>query len=130
MQRIVVWGMKCVSYDYEFETDLATRWKALNHPAPEQSGRTKRSVTHKKNRRRQTRGRQRPIQDDSEDEGGLPMATPRDHLPRKARRGGNTFELADIELVGGSDSEDRSLSDDDDGGLFHDATGGEPPDQE
>ncbi|KAF9789675.1 hypothetical protein BJ322DRAFT_551667 [Thelephora terrestris] len=26
-EGIVVWGMKCVSYDYEFESDLSTKWQ-------------------------------------------------------------------------------------------------------
>ena len=30
MQRIVVWGMKCVSYDYEFENNLVTEWEGLS----------------------------------------------------------------------------------------------------
>lgn len=30
MQRIVVWGMKCISYDYDFESNLATQWKELD----------------------------------------------------------------------------------------------------
>jgi len=59
MQRIAVWGMKCVSYDYGFESDLATKWKTLDHTTPYQSGRTKRLGTHKENH---------PAPGDSEDE--------------------------------------------------------------
>jgi len=127
MQRIVVWGMKCVSYDYGFESDLSTRWKALDHTSPQKSGSTKRPGPRRRYRRRQ-KGRQQSIPDDSEDEDGVPTATPRDHLPRKARRELNPLEYTGIEIVGGSDSED--LSDDDEDGPYHDATGGELSDQE
>ena len=113
--------MKCVSYDYEFESDLATKWNALDHSTTQRSGRTKRLGMSGKNYRQQRGRRQQSTSDDSEDEGGALTATTRDPLPRKARRETNKLEDADEESAESSDSEDQS--DEDDDGPYHDATG-------
>jgi len=71
MQRIVVWGMKCISYDYDFESNLATEWKALDRPAPQP--------------KRRWQGRRLLTTDDSEYEDEAPTSRSRDRLSRKAR---------------------------------------------
>jgi len=119
--------MKCVSYDHDFESDLVTRWKALDHTTPQQSGGTKRSGTLRKNRRRQGK-KQEPVSDDSEDEEGVLVGTSRDHLLRKARHEKRAVDHADVALVGASDSEE--LSDEDEDDVYYDTNAGDPLDNQ
>jgi len=116
--------MKCVSYDYDFESDLVTKWKALDRATPQQSGGTKHPGTRRKYRRRQKK-KQDPTSDDSEDEGGALTGTSRDHLPRKARQEKHVPDYADL---GVSDSEGLSEEEEDD--LYHDANGGDLSDHQ
>ena len=107
--------MKCVSYDYAFESDLATRWKALDRSTSQGSGGTKRSSTQGSSSRR----RVRPLitLDDSEDEDDAPKGKSREHLSRKVRgRVCTPYSTASgPEGLSGEDEED----------LYHDADGGD-----
>jgi len=105
-QQIVVWGMKCISYDYDFESDLATKWKALDRPTPHPSG----------GKKRRYRRKQPSPTDDSEDDDEAPTSKPRDHLSRKARslQGDSLFAAAFASLSEGSSDEDEE-------DLYHDA---------
>ena len=106
VQRIVVWGMKCVSYDYDFENDLVTKWKALDRPPEGTKRRWRRRVY---------------ITDDSEDEDEVPMSKSRDHLSRKARCKKSAPQGDPASIVvsssGGSSDEDED--------LYHDADVGD-----
>ena len=112
MQRIVVWGMKCVSYDYEFESDLATKWKTLDRATPQ-------SNTQQKSR---GRPKKKPTSDYSEDEGDTPIGTSRDHLSRKVRREKGASRYGDSVSAGVfGDSEELSDEDED----YYDANVGD-----
>ena len=69
--------MKCVSYDYKFEVDLATKWQGLNKDT---GGRAK---------PKQKRGRKSQLSTSEESEGGdedeAPVSRSRDHLWRSAK---------------------------------------------
>lgn len=71
--------MKCVSYDYDFETDLVAKWKAFDRPAPRPSG------SRSKGNSERWRKFLGSITDDSEDEDEAPARRSRDHLSRKVR---------------------------------------------
>lgn len=101
--------MKCVSYDYDFENDLVTKWQALDHTTPQPSVGTK----------RRWRRRQLPTTDDSEDEDGIVAGRPRDHLSRKARCKKSDLQ-GDSASVVTPDSSDEDEED-----LYHDADVGD-----
>jgi len=109
--------MKCVSYEYEFESDLATKWRALDRVVPQQPGRTKQPNTQKKNR--QAKKKQEPMSDYSQAKGDIPAGASRDHLSRKVRREKCVSANGDSASVGAPDS-DGSLDEDEDD-SFHDA---------
>lgn len=67
--------MKCVSYDYDFENDLATEWKALDSPAPQPS----------------------------EDEDEAPTGRLRDHLSRRAKCKKSAYQEDSASDEGGKD---------------------------
>jgi len=121
MQRIVVWGMKCVSYDYGFENDLATKWHALDRGTPQRSGGTKPSGSQGTSKRRWRR-RRLSITDDSEGEDEAPAGVSRDHLSRKARCKKPSLH-GDSVLAAASGSDGSSDEDEED--LYHDADAGD-----
>ena len=104
--------MKCISYDYEFESDLATKWKALDRPIPQPSG----------GKKRRYRRIQPSPTDDSEDEDGVPISKSRDHLSRKARSKKSALQGDSASVVV---SVSEGSSDEDEEDLYHDADVGE-----
>ena len=117
MQRIVVWGMKCVSYDYEFENDLATKWRALDRATPLESEGTKRSSATRRPRRKKW------TVTDSEDEDDVPAAARLRGYLSRIRRGKLAALREDSASVAASGEGGSSDEDDDD--LYHDADVGD-----
>jgi len=113
--------MKCVSYDYGFESDLATKWQALERATPQGSGGTKPSGSKGKSNRR---WRKRQLSTtDSEDEDEAPASVSRDHLSRKARckkpsLHGDSASAAASGCEGSSDEDEEDLYHDADVGDF------------
>lgn len=106
--------MKCVSYDYDFESDLTTKWKALDRAAPQPSAGTK----------RRWRKRQLSLTEDSEDEDEAPTRRSRDHLLRNVRRSKRAPHEDSVSVVvSGSEG---SLGEDEED-LYHDADVGDFP---
>ena len=106
--------MRCVSYDYDFENDLTTKWQALDHPTPQGLKGSKRSGA----KGRRGRRKRRFTPDDSEDEDDVPLGGSLDQLPRNSRREKHALHHGDV----ASGSEESSDDDEDD--LYHDADGG------
>lgn len=115
--------MKCVSYDYDFESDLTTKWKALDRATPQPSAGTKRSGSQGKSKRH-WRKRLLSLTDDSEDEDEAPTRRSRDHLLRKVRRSKRALHEDSVSIVV-SGSEGSSGEDEED--LYHDADVGDFP---
>lgn len=88
--------MKCISYDYDFESNLATQWEAIDR------------------RRRQVSV--------SDDEDEAPMGRSRGHLSRKAKyKKSATREDWMSVVVSGSEG----LSDEDEEDVYHGADVGD-----
>ena len=120
MQKIVVWGMKCVSYDYNFESDLVAKWQALDLATPQGSGETKRSGTQGKNRRSWRKEQATSDDSDSVDGGDVLTGRSRGHLARKVRRGKRAPHYGDSAAASGAEE-----SSDEDDLLYHDADVGD-----
>ena len=108
--------MKCVSYDYEFESDLVTKWQALDHATSEGVKRSgaKRNPGLRRGRKRLSNS---TVSDDSGGDDEVLGGRARDHLSRKARRekrGPNNTDPASAAASGPEESSDED-------GLYHDA---------
>jgi len=114
--------MKCVSYDYDFENDLATRWQALDRVTPQKSGGTKQSGSQGKGGRRGRRRKWLPVSDESEHEDGVPEGKSRDHLLRKARC---KIGALQGDPVSAAISSSEESSDEDEEDRYHDADVGD-----
>ena len=112
MQRIVVWGMQCISYDYDFESNLATEWKALDRLAPQPKRR---------------RGRRLLTTDDSEYEDETPTSRSQD-LPSQKTRCKRSAPQKVSESIAVFDSEGSSDEDVEDLYGYVDADVGDFPD--
>lgn len=98
-QRIVVWGMKCVSYDHGFEVDLATKWQELEA----------RRERAKLNPEQNIPGWFPSDVEDSDYEDEAPSIESRDHLWRKAKHVNSSLshgETASVISVESSEGEE------------------------
>jgi len=94
MQRIVVWGMKCILYDYDFESNLATQWEALD--------RQRKQVSVSGD------------EEDEDDRDEVPTGMSRDHLSRrvkckKSATQGDSVSVVVFNSVGLSDEDEEDL---------------------
>jgi len=96
MQRIVVWGMKCISYDYDFESNLATQWEELDR------------------RRRQVSV---SVDEEDEDDGDeVPTGMYRGHLSRGAKYKKNATREDSVSVVVSSS---EGLTNEDEEDLYY-----------